>query len=48
MSTGDAFDEVIFAEKNKEPRRYNVLSGDGKWKEYLIRKFPEEADNISR
>lgn len=44
----DAYDEVVFAEKNKEPRRYDVLSGEGKWQEYLIKKFPEEADNIRR
>ncbi|KAG0715457.1 putative all-trans-retinol 13,14-reductase [Chionoecetes opilio] len=44
----DAYDEVIFAEKNQEPRRYDVVSGEGKWKEYLIGKFPEEADNIRR
>lgn len=48
MPIDDAYDEVVFAEKNKEPRRYDVLSGEGKWQEYLIKKFPEEADNIRR
>ncbi|KAK8400464.1 hypothetical protein O3P69_003254 [Scylla paramamosain] len=44
----DIYDQVIFAEKDQEPRRYDVMSGDGKWKEYLKGKFPEEKDNIER
>ncbi|XP_050714755.1 all-trans-retinol 13,14-reductase-like [Eriocheir sinensis] len=44
----EAYDQVVFAEKDKEPRKYDVLSGDGKWEEYLIGRFPEEADNIRR
>lgn len=48
LKTDEAFDQVIFAEKNKELRKYDVLRGEGKWEEYLIGKFPEEADNIRR
>lgn len=48
VSTGDIYDQVIFAEKGQEPRKYDVMSGDGKWKEYLKGKFPKEKDNIER
>lgn len=44
----DIYDQVIFAEKGQEPRKYDVMSGDGKWKEYLKGKFPKEKDNIER
>ncbi|KAG7165433.1 All-trans-retinol 13,14-reductase-like [Homarus americanus] len=42
------YDTVIFAEKDKEPRKYPVLSGKGKWQEELTKKFPEEAQNIDK
>lgn len=44
----EAYDQVVFAEKDKEPRKYDVLSGNGKWEEYLIGRFPEESENIRR
>ncbi|XP_068202476.1 all-trans-retinol 13,14-reductase-like [Palaemon carinicauda] len=42
------FDEVIFAEKDKDLRRYPVYSGKGKWAESLKKHFPEEAANIDK
>lgn len=44
----DDFDEVVFAEKGQEPRRYPVFSGEDRWKESLKKRFPAEAENIER
>ncbi|XP_045626463.2 all-trans-retinol 13,14-reductase [Procambarus clarkii] len=44
----DDYDVVMFAEKGQEPRKYPVVSGDGKWKEYLKKTFPAEAKNIDK
>ncbi|XP_069178023.1 all-trans-retinol 13,14-reductase-like [Procambarus clarkii] len=44
----DDYDDVVFAEKGKEPRKYPVFSGNGRWEEYLKKTFPEEAKNIDK
>ncbi|XP_064109904.1 all-trans-retinol 13,14-reductase-like [Macrobrachium nipponense] len=44
----DDFDEVVFAEKDKELRRYPVYSGKEKWAASLKKHFPDEEDNIDK
>ncbi|KAK3882468.1 hypothetical protein Pcinc_013175 [Petrolisthes cinctipes] len=42
------YDQVIFVEKDQRPRTYPVISGPGEWERDLKKRFPAEADNISR
>ena len=44
----DTYDEIIFLEKDKEPRSYPVHSGGKKWAESLKERFPEESANIDK
>ncbi|XP_066955488.1 all-trans-retinol 13,14-reductase-like [Macrobrachium rosenbergii] len=44
----DDFDEIVFAEKDKELRRYPVYSGKENWSASLKKHFPDEADNIDK
>lgn len=44
----ESYDEVIFAEKDKDVRRYPVYSGKDKWEASLKKTFPEESANIEK
>ncbi|XP_066955486.1 all-trans-retinol 13,14-reductase-like [Macrobrachium rosenbergii] len=44
----DDFDEVVFAEKDKELRRYPVYSGKRNWAKSLKKHFPNEAASIDK
>ncbi|XP_045626187.1 all-trans-retinol 13,14-reductase [Procambarus clarkii] len=44
----DDYDDVVFAEKDQEPRKYPVFSGRGRWKQYLKKTFPADEKNIDK
>ncbi|KAK7076744.1 hypothetical protein SK128_022175, partial [Halocaridina rubra] len=44
----EQYDEVLFAEKDKEIRKYPVYSGKGVWEASLKKRFPEEAAGIEK